>query len=88
MMEEIDSDLFGKWIAYCQIEGTFGQSWLQTGQVCAAVVNCLTTGKKYSPEDFMPIKKADPVREQQENYLTFLFRCQQWNALESRISRG
>jgi hypothetical protein len=56
MLESISGQAFAEWVAYASLE-PFGQDWLQTGTVTAAVVNAAIDPKKhepFEPTDFIP----------------------------------
>lgn len=63
--ERVDAVEFRNWQLYAEIE-PFGQDWLQTGMICmlVAAANSGKKGRKWKPEDFMPITKRATIRRQ------------------------
>lgn len=65
LQQEIDSQHFTELLAYDRYIEPFGGEWRQVGMLAAVVAGLASSkGKRPTPEDFMPLLKVRPGREQ------------------------
>lgn len=71
LLDGMDSRELSEWIAYDRVE-PIPQPWQETGLLAAILCNLLGTGRRRSPADFIPARRA-PAEEQSPSAILAAF---------------